>query len=101
MRGLTLEVYNGCKSEGGISVRKKMLAAALLPLPFAAIPVFAVFVGGPSSAERDLAFESAPTFHMAEDLNVIQIQPGGPVVIPLAYTGADDKLGCVDVDGGI
>ncbi len=81
-------------------MRKKMLAALLLPLPFAAIPVFAVFLGGPSGADRDLAFESAPTFHMAEDLNVIQIQPAQPVTIPLAYTGADDK-GCLDFEGGI
>lgn len=82
-------------------MRKKMLAAALLPLPFAAIPVFAVFLGGPSSADRDLAFESTPTFHMADDLNVIRIEPAGPVVIPLAYTGADDKRDCVEIDGGV
>lgn len=82
-------------------MRKKMLAAALLPLPFAAIPLFAVVFAGTTQPENtDLALESTPVFQMVPDANVIQVLPAQSQDESLAYTG-DDKAGCgVDVDGG-
>lgn len=80
---------------------KKMLAAALLPLPFAAIPLFAVVFAGTTQPENNnLAFESAPIFEVAPDLNVISVNPAEQAV-PLAYTGGDHEAGCIDVEGGI
>lgn len=82
-------------------MRKKMLAAALLPLPFAAIPLFAVVFAGTTQPENtDLALETAPVFEMAPDLNVITIDTSDPAV-PLAYTGDEHESGCLDLDGGI
>lgn len=82
-------------------MRKKMLAAALLPLPFAAIPLFAVVFAGTTQPENtDLALETTPVFEMAPDLNVITVDTSDPAV-PLAYTGAEDDGGCLEMEGGI
>lgn len=81
-------------------MRKKMLAAALLPLPFAAIPLFAVvFAGTTQPEDNDLAFETTPVFQMVPDSNVIQVLPEQPQDESLAYTG-DDNSGCIDLEGG-
>jgi hypothetical protein len=89
------------KSERGCPMRKKMLAAALLPLPFAAIPVFAVAFGGTTAQNGDLALDHAPAFEVAVDANVIRVDPAPSQDEPLAFTGGDHKLGCLDVEGGI
>ena len=82
-------------------MKKKMLAAALLPLPFAALPLFAVvFSGTTQPGNTDVAQERAPVFEIAPDLNVITVNPAEQAV-PLAYTGAEDKGSCLDVEGGI
>lgn len=58
--------------------RTSLLAALLLPLPFAALPVVAVLLGGASSAgESQLAINPAPIQQQADEA------PAG--VSPLAY----------------
>lgn len=81
-------------------MRKKMIAAALLPLPFAAIPLLAVAFHTTSPGGEDVVFDATPTFQMAPDENAIRILPVVQQAQPLAYTG-DDKSGCIEVDGGI
>jgi hypothetical protein len=82
-------------------MRKKMLAAALLPLPFAAIPLFAVAFGGTTAQDVDFAFEHAPAFEVVPDANVIRVDPAPVQDEPLAYTGGDHKVGCQVVDLGL
>ncbi|HMO55431.1 MAG TPA: hypothetical protein PJ994_13065 [Tepidiformaceae bacterium] len=81
-------------------MRKKMLAAALLPLPFAAIPLFAVAFAGTTAENDHLALERAPIFELAPDGNVIRVDPALSQDESLAFTSGDDKRHCLDVDGG-
>lgn len=81
-------------------MRKKMIAAALLPLPFAAIPLLAVAFHTSSPTTDDIVLDSTPSFELAPDQNAIRILPVAQQAQPLAYTG-EDKTGCIEVDGGI
>ena len=48
--------------------RKSLLAALLLPLPFTALPVVAVLLGGTGSAgQRDLAINPVPVQQQADE----------------------------------
>jgi hypothetical protein len=74
--------------------RKAFIGALLLPLPFAALPVVAIFIGGSGAESHTLVVESTGS----TSVNVSTIVPPGAEA-PLAYGVTGPHQGGCDSAG--
>lgn len=75
-------------------MRKQLAAAALLPLPFAAVPLVAVLIGMRSGDDRDVALRSTPAATTAVTEPAVEARG----TAAMTYGAAGDS-GCRDEPG--
>lgn len=75
-------------------MRRQLVAAVLLPLPFAAVPLVAVLIGMRSGDDRDVALRSTPAATTA--VTELAVEDRGR---PDMTYGAADDAGCGEGPG--
>lgn len=76
-------------------MRRALVLALALPLPFAALPVIAVFVdGGATNAPETLVVEVATPNAAQPAAQVLEIAPGAEGERPLAYSAEEQPGAC-------
>ncbi|WP_322796835.1 hypothetical protein [Tepidiforma sp.] len=77
-------------------MRRALMLALALPLPFAALPVIAVFVDGQrAEAPETLVVDVASPAIAPQAAQVLEIAPGAEGERPLAYS-ADEQPGACE-----
>lgn len=75
-------------------MRKQLAAAVVLPLPFVAVPLVAVFIGMRSGGDRDVTFRSTPAATISVTERAIEVRG----TADMTYGAAGDS-GCREEPG--